>query len=99
VILTLLSTIKCHLPVNYKYLSVITCNSDFKIFISEKNCHTPVNYKFLSKITYNSDFKIFISGKNCHLPMKVIGSGKEMLGEREGASRDLVSRFWVCIRH
>jgi hypothetical protein len=40
-----------------------------------------VNYKFLSKITYNSDFKKFISGKNCHLPMKVIGSGKEMLGE------------------
>jgi hypothetical protein len=31
--------------------------------------------------------------------MKVIVSGKEMLGEREGASRDLVSRFWVCIRH
>jgi glutaredoxin-related protein len=55
--------------VNYKFLSIITCNSDFKIFISDKKCHLPVNYKFLSVITCNNNFKAFINDQNCHLSM------------------------------
>jgi hypothetical protein len=59
----------CYLPVNYKFLSVIICNSDFKTVLSNKICHLPVNYKILSVIFCNSDFKVFTCDKNCYLPL------------------------------
>jgi hypothetical protein len=40
-----------HLPMSYKFLSVLTRNSDFKSFVSDQNCHFPVNYNFLLVIT------------------------------------------------
>jgi hypothetical protein len=81
VILKLISDKNYHLPVNYKFLSVITCNTYFKTFISNKICHLSVNYKFLLVLTCNSDFKFFINKKlssphinfyHYHLPWIII---------------------------
>jgi hypothetical protein len=62
---TFISDKNCYLPVNYKFLSVITCNCDFKTFISNKKCHLHINYKFLSIITTGSQNRDMCATHGC----------------------------------